>query len=166
MLSAVLALSACGGGGGEGSDNSDPADVPLSQAPELVQRFAGAFNAARAAPRACGDQVMPAVAPLTKWNPKLQAAAQRHADDMSRHNFFSHIGSDGSETDGRAKEAGYKPVVEGENLMRSTGNNSNAAKLTDVWLSSAGHCRTLMAAEARTVAVAQNGQFTVMLYGP
>jgi len=36
-LAASLALTACGGGGDDGP--GDPADVPLAQAPALVQQF-------------------------------------------------------------------------------------------------------------------------------
>jgi len=40
-------------------------------------------------------------------SPKLTAAAQGHSDDMAHHNYFSHIGFDGSTLALRINAAGY-----------------------------------------------------------
>jgi len=40
-------------------------------------------------------------------DPRLEKAAQEHARDMGRHGSSTHIGSDGSTPDQRARTAGY-----------------------------------------------------------
>ncbi|EWS66712.1 Cysteine-rich secretory protein family protein [Hydrogenophaga sp. T4] len=154
-------LAACGGGSDDGG-NGDSADVPLSSAPALVQQYAGLFNAARAQSRQCGTVSAPAVAPLTDWNSKLQQAAQKHADDMAKNNFLGHIGSDGSSIDSRTKAFGYTGVTVAENAAGFLGSPQ---RIMNAWMQSQGHCLGIMAEMARSVALAQSGKYTVMLYG-
>lgn len=156
----VLALSACGGGSDDGSGSGDSADVPLAQAPAVVQQYAGLFNSARAQSRQCGNQSMPAVDPLSKWNPKLQASAQAHADDMNAKDYFSHVRQDGkSEID-----YGYTGMPTAENLMKGSSSTS-PARHVEIWLGSPGHCIAIMNSLSKTVAVARSGAYTVMVYG-
>jgi uncharacterized protein YkwD len=158
----VLALTACGGGGGDDDGGGDAADVPLSQAPAVVQQYAALFNAARSQSRNCGAVAAPAVQPLTKWNPRLQDSAQKHADDMASKNFFSHTGSDGSDLNVRASRSGYKGIPVSENLA---GGKASAETIVALWMNSQGHCLGIMADMARSVALAQNGKYTVMVFG-
>lgn len=157
----ALALSACGGGGGS-DEGGDPADVPLAQAPALVQQYAALFNVARAKARNCGQDAMPAVQPLTEWNPKLQASAQVHADDMNTKGHFSHIGSDGSDANARAAAHGYIGLVTAENLA---GGRGSPTAITNLWLGSDGHCRAIMDSLSHSVVLAQSGKYTVMVFG-
>lgn len=164
LAAVAFAMTACGGGGDDDnvSGGGDPFDQPISAAPAMVQEFATHLNAARAQARVCGDTPAPAVQPLTKWNPRLQDAAQGHADDMNANGFFSHTGSDGSTAADRRIRSGYKGFGIAENLMRGEGS---AQRFVEVWLNSPGHCRALMTDTAKTVAVARRGIYTVMLYG-
>jgi len=161
LIFSTVFLVACGGGGDDGNGGGgDPADVPLSQAPALVQQYAAEFNAARAVPRSCGGQAMPAVQPLSKWNPKLQASAQAHADDMTAKGYYSHVRQDGkSEVD-----YGYTGMPTAENLMKGSSSTS-PVRHVEIWLDSPGHCVAIMNELSKTVAVARSGVYTVMVYG-
>lgn len=161
VLAMMTGLSACGGGSDEGG-GGDPADVPLSAAPALVQQYAGLFNSARAQARTCGSVSAPAVPALEKWNPKMQQAAQKHADDMARNNFFSHTGSDGSDADSRNKSFGYQGLTVVEN---AAGGRGSPQAIMNAWMQSQGHCLGIMAELARSVALAQSGKYTVMVFG-
>lgn len=162
--SALVFLSACGGGGGDAAPAGpgDPADVPLAQAPALVQQYAALFNNARAQARSCGTVPAPAVQPLTKWSPKLQQAAQKHADDMAANKFFSHTGSDGSDVNARNLAVGYQGTAVAENLAGGAGSPQ---AIVQAWMNSQGHCLGIMAGLAQSVAVAKNGVYTVMVFG-
>lgn len=157
----VLALSACGGGD-EGGGGGDPADVPLAQAPAQVQQYAALFNAARSQNRTCGSVPAPAVQPLTKWNPALQQAAQKHADDLSGRDVLTHTGADGSDVNSRSKAAGYNGFVVSENIA---GGRGSPEAIMNAWMNSQGHCIGIMAGMANSVALAQNGKYTVMVFG-
>ena len=165
MVLATSALTACGGGdgGGTGSDANDPSTVPLSQAPALVQDYAALLNAARAVPRNCGSTPAPAVGPLTKWNPKLQASAQRHSDDMAVNNFFSHTGSDGSNSYSRAADAGYPRSGAADDILsRSIG--ASPSQIVDAWVASPGHCSSVMYGGHTIVTAATNGMYTTVVF--
>jgi uncharacterized protein YkwD len=158
VIATSLALTACGGGGDGDNGPGDSADVPLSQAPALVQQYAALFNAARSQPRTCGTQSMPAVQPLSKWNPNLQASAQAHADDMAAKGYFSHDRRDGK----TAVDFGYKGMVTAENLA---GGSSTPAHITSLWLNSPGHCAAIMNQLSNTVVIGRSGNYTVMVFG-
>jgi uncharacterized protein YkwD len=128
----------------------------------MVQQYATLFNAARAETRTCGTVSAPAVPPLTKWNPRLQQAAQKHADDMAARDFFSHTGSDGSDVNSRVAAAGYEGEAVAENLLKGRVTPQVAVQ---AWLNSQGHCLGIMAVLAKSVAVAQRGQHFVMVFG-
>ncbi|MFB7469781.1 sigma-70 family RNA polymerase sigma factor [Kitasatospora sp. NPDC056184] len=51
-------------------------------------------------------------------DPKLHAAAQKHAEDMVARNYFDHAAPDGSRADTRLTAAGYRWSQWGENLDR------------------------------------------------
>ncbi|MFJ9608794.1 sigma-70 family RNA polymerase sigma factor [Kitasatospora sp. NPDC101176] len=56
-------------------------------------------------------------APL-RIDPRLHAAAQKHAEDMVARGFFDHVNPDGVRTDARITAAGYRWSQWGENLDR------------------------------------------------
>lgn len=120
---------------------AEPFEPPAaSQAPEVAARVLALVNSARAQPRQCGDQTMPAAAPL-KLNARLNDAAQAHAQDMARHSYFSHTGRDGSQVGTRATRAGYAWRQIGENIAAGQMRPEMAV---DGWLKSPGHCINLM----------------------
>lgn len=97
-------------------------------------------NAARAQPRMCGAQAMPAVPPLA-WDARLFSAASGHALDMAVRNYFSHTGLDGRAVAQRVSAEGYGWRSVGENL--AAGERTIDGVIAG-WLSSPGHCSNLM----------------------
>jgi uncharacterized protein YkwD len=100
-----------------------------------------AVNAARAAPRTCGEQSF-AAAPPVSWNAALGAAALAHSRDMANQKYFSHQGKDGTVAGDRARQAGYDWRRIGENI--AVGMRSPEAAVAG-WLASPGHCANIMA---------------------
>ncbi len=116
-------------------------DVACDAATTAIQsRMLALINEARASARNCGDTLFPAVAALT-WNQRLENAAAKHSEDMSKHNFFSHIGSDGSSAALRATTADYNWMIVGENIAAG---QSTATLAVEGWLESPGHCANIM----------------------
>ncbi|MFN7121760.1 MAG: CAP domain-containing protein [Hydrogenophaga sp.] len=174
-LGLALCLSACGGGGDDGPSAAAPATVgptPVSAtgaAPstggatalvaldattscglanfraELLQQI----NAARAQPRTCGTNTLPAATPLA-WNDRLFSAAARHSRDMAVNNYFSHTSQDGRTFSRRITDEGYAWSFAGENIAAG---QSTVADVVSGWLASPGHCANIMRAEFRDVAV-------------
>lgn len=99
-----------------------------------------AVNQARAQPRRCGEQSLPAAPPVSLSDVLLRAA-QAHAADMAEHGYFSHTGRDGSQVGQRASRAGYTWRRIGENLAAG---QTTAAQVVQGWLDSPGHCANLM----------------------
>ena len=97
-------------------------------------------NAARAAPRACGNRRFAPVPPL-EWDDRLAAAALAHSGDMANRNYLDHLGKDGSEPAGRVRWEGYDWQDVGENIAAGQGF---AAEVVAGWLSSPVHCANIM----------------------
>jgi uncharacterized protein YkwD len=116
-------------------------------APALVDRVAveqrvlELVNAARGEARTCGRDRYEAAAPLT-LAPALTSAALLHAGDMARRGSLGHQGSDGSSSGDRITRAGYLWQASGENVA---GGQRDADAVVAAWLTSPGHCATLMA---------------------
>lgn len=98
-------------------------------------------NAARARPRACGDQVFAATAPLA-WSDALADAALAHSRDMAARDYFDHVDSSGRSVTQRATRAGYRWHRIGENIAGGLGSPE---QVVGGWLASPGHCANLMA---------------------
>lgn len=117
---------------------------------QIETRALALINAARAEGRFCGEQYFPAV-PALSWNALLYAAAHAHSEDMAGYNFFSHTGSSGSTAGQRISSSGYSWSAVAENIAAG---HTNVRSAIDGWLDSPGHCRNLMGADYREVAVA------------
>lgn len=125
------------------SDSSPTSRSSTAQQCELTdhkREMLSHINAARSQDRQCGSQRFTAVKPLV-WNCSLEAAAQRHTDDMAEHDYFSHTGSDGQEVQHRVSDSGYTWQAVGENI--AAGHLSSDAAIKG-WLDSPGHCRNIM----------------------
>jgi uncharacterized protein YkwD len=73
-------------------------------------------------------------------DPRLTAAAQRHANDMLRNKNYSHTGSDDSSPRARIAEAGYGGAEStGEIVYWGTGSAATASAALAFWMESAGH---------------------------
>ena len=68
----------------------------------------------------------------------LARAAQAHANDMSRHNYFSHKSRNGARLSDRVRRAGYKFCYAAENIAHG---QLNAASVMSAWMNSPGHRR-------------------------
>lgn len=123
---------------------------PAEAAPAVARRVLALVNAARAAPRRCGDKDFAATGPL-KLNAVLDRAAFTHAADMALKDFFSHTGSDGSSVLVRATRFGYDGRALGENIAAG---QSTPEAAVDAWLNSPSHCETLMTPRYREMGIA------------
>lgn len=113
---------------------------------EVLQRV----NALRAAGAVCGGDTFPATNAVS-WNAQLLQAALGHSADMAQKNYFSHTSQDGRTLGQRVTAAGYVWSNVGENI--AAGQQSVEQVVTG-WANSPGHCRNLMNANFRDVAVA------------
>ena len=172
----ALLLGGCGGSGNTSGDSSGGSYGSTGTTSSLgCSDVAGAsatvlarINALRAVARQCGSTRFAAAGALS-WSGTLASAAQAHASDMARSNYFDHIGLDGSTPASRARRAGYTSDQVGENI--GAGYASAEAALQG-WLASAGHCSALMNAGFQEVALActpsstaQYGSYWVLMLG-
>ncbi len=74
-------------------------------------------------------------------DPRLTAAAQRHADDLAVNGIErGHIGSDGSSPRARVLDAGYaKPGGTSEILFWGSGTRATPSTALDLWMQSPPH---------------------------
>jgi uncharacterized protein YkwD len=72
-------------------------------------------------------------------DPRLTAAAQRHANDMLRNGLNGHIGSDGSSPQVRITDAGYRSRYSGEIVYWGTGSAASTNTALDMWMQSPPH---------------------------
>lgn len=114
--------------------------VRLPDWPDAGRVVLQAVNAARAAPRTCGDRFYPAVPPLV-WNDALGNAALAHSREMAQLRYFAHQGKDGTVVGDRANRAGYAWRSIGENIASGLGTPEDAVA---GWLASPGHCANIM----------------------
>lgn len=140
-LVAISLLCACGGSGtnmpapstgggttGGGTTGGGTAGGGTTGGPATVDTasFAQLLNGVRASNGAGA----------VTFDARLAAAAQAHSDDMSRNNFFSHIGSDGSTVGDRVSAQGYTWRNVSENIAH--GQRSEAEVMT-AWTNSPSH---------------------------
>jgi len=110
-------------------------------APEGVgEATLAAVNAARAAPRKCGDEQFAAAPPL-RLNHALDAAALSHSQYMAQLRWFKHQQKNGSVVGDRALRAGYRWRTIGENIASG---QRTAQEAVEGWLDSPGHCANIM----------------------
>ena len=81
--------------------------------------------------------------PLTE-DSRLQAAAQTHAEDMGRRDFYRHRNPDGVEPDGRIRATGFSGRSTGENIHWGVGINASPARIVDGWMASPGHRENIL----------------------
>ena len=76
-------------------------------------------------------------------NGRLARAARRHAADMARHNYFSHVSGRGSSPLRRVRATGWRRGV-GEALAWGCGVQSTPAATVAAWMASSGHRAIIM----------------------
>lgn len=93
---------------------------------------------------------------------QLQAAAQAHADDMSRTGNFSHTGSNGSNVASRIRSAGYRACFYAENIAQG---QASTAQVFQDFMASPGHRRNMVAAQATQFGFAETNGYWVLVLG-
>lgn len=94
---------------------------------------------------------------------KLNASAQRHADDMSANSYFSHTSADGRSWVSRQRAAGWKKPG-GENIASGY---ASAASVMSAWMESPGHRRNIVNCKFRHIGVGftAEGEYWVQNFG-
>jgi uncharacterized protein YkwD len=88
-------------------------------------------------------------------DPRLTAAAQRHADDMLRNGLNGHVGSDGSSPQVRITDAGYtRASYTGELVFWGTGSAGSPSVALDMWMQSPPHRAIILNCAYTTVGFA------------
>lgn len=120
------------------------------------------INKARSMKCKCGNETQKA-APALVWDDKLTEAAQKHANDMSSKNFFSHKGSDKSSVDERIEREGFEWQLVGENIADGY---MSEAHVIEGWMDSPGHCKNMMnpGFSHVGVAVSSDGRYWVQVF--
>lgn len=124
-LGTLLGLGACGGGSGsagsggpvgptttaenpgESPDQSEPADKPFVRPSGPLTRKEAQRYVLDLVNRDRKANGLPPV----RWDETAAKAGQRHTDDMARHGFTAHLGSDGSSPEQRHTDAGGVDMV-------------------------------------------------------
>ncbi|MEL6839788.1 MAG: CAP domain-containing protein [Pseudomonadota bacterium] len=129
--------------------------VQVSSAPaNITGSFGTDLNAFRAA------QGRGSVAP----DPKLQRAAQRHADDMVARGYFSHQSRGGPHGDTMAQRlaaSGCQSGASAENIAQ--GQTSEAAVFA-AWQNSTGHRRNMLGARYTEYGLGRSGNTWVLVF--
>lgn len=118
-----------------------------------------AVNALRTSGCDCGGEAMPPVVPL-EWSAHLANASQKHSEDMYKHQFFNHKGSDNSTVDIRVDNTGFAWRLLGENIARG---NFDEVSAVEAWRLSKGHCLQMMHADYTQVGVGRMGNYWTMV---
>lgn len=152
--------------GREGGSAAEPVAVFTEHAPTDAPRIAPVLkspprrnvtasavlaptNVRRAQGAVCGSSSMSPV-PALSWNRDLAEAAQAHAEDMARRNYFDHVSPDGRTPSERIHAAGFTGRAVGENI--ASGQNTVESVMA-AWMKSPGHCLNIMRPEYRYLGV-------------
>lgn len=146
LLLAILPLliAACGP---DTSVNSCPSDS-REEVCEVLRRV----NEARAA------EALPPLA----WDGSLALAAQRHAEDMVIHGYFSHTSRDGRSFVDRVRETAYAGNPSGENI--AAGYPSPEA-VVGGWMNSPGHRANILSGRSTDLGVGRAENHWVQVFG-
>ena len=97
--------------------------------------------------------------PRLRPDPKLDLAAQKHAQNMLARSYYGHQSPEGTTVLERAQEAGYRPRFVGENLAQG---QESIDQVVEGWMASAVHREHILSAVfsdvGSGVAVGTNGQ--------
>ena len=124
---------------------------------EMTQRV----NEIRAKGCNCGGRYMPPVGPVS-WNDRIGMAAARHAIDMDRFDYFSHISRDGRDIGDRITATGYRWYYVSENIAWGYRDIDSVLR---GWLKSPSHCRNMMNPRLKHMGVAKKGTYWVQDFG-
>lgn len=92
---------------------------------------------------------------------RLTRAAQAYAEDMARHDYFSHTGRDGSNVMTRARAAGCQGRGYAENI--AWGQRS-AQEAFSGWAASSGHLRNMLGSNYGAFGLGQSAGYWVLVF--
>jgi uncharacterized protein YkwD len=90
--------------------------------------------------RVNAERAAAGVAPLLP-DPRLDAAAQRHAEDMLVRSYYNHLSPDGTSPTTRTRQSGYAGRIVGENIARGA---FSVQEVMNNWMGSTEHRRNLL----------------------
>jgi uncharacterized protein YkwD len=97
-------------------------------------------------------------------DPRLTAAAQRHADDMVVNGLDGgHIGSDGSSPHARIVDAGYRAGYTSEIIYWGTGSRATPSAALDLWMESPVHRAVILDCALNAVGIATAWRGNMMI---
>lgn len=121
-----------------------------------------AVNALRARGCRCpGGEWFGPANPL-RVDERLNHAAQAHAEDMQRRNYFSHTSPNGDDAGDRARKAGYSWSSIGENIAWG---QPTPESVVESWRNSRGHCTNMMNPAYQHIGVGKAGVYWVQALG-
>lgn len=129
---------------------SSDAYCNMVQGDVFKERLIAAVNVLRASEQQCGDQILPASAPLA-WSVKLQKVAYEHSSQMAITNVVSHISLDARHPADRVRAVGYRFASLAENICAGVYDVSGVIK---AWLESPSHCKQMLSADYTEFGVA------------
>ena len=94
-------------------------------------------------------------------SPQLRSAAQKHAADMAKNNYFSHTGLDGSSAGDRITAEGYPWSRWGENI--ASGYQTPQDVLTG-WMNSSGHRANILNCNFTAIGVGYDDSLWVQVF--
>lgn len=169
-------LVACDGGGdstGSGGDvklddslsglgpgDPSPQDPPDGQLNDFQALMLDLINDARSQSRNCGTEFFPE-APPVNWDERIEAATQKHAEDMADTGIVSHTGSDGSNPGDRLLTEGYEFFSWSDNVLFG---RSDAGSALDAFLGSTSHCASIMNPDMQDVGAGNVGNYWNILF--
>ena len=121
------------------SDFDDSA--PMEMATSMAQQVLNITNSQRARVGA---------SPL-RLQSQLIAAAQAHSNDMARHLFMSHTGSNGSSMADRIRRHGYRGGWLAENVAMGQSSSQDVMR---AWMNSSGHRKNILRRNYRYMGIA------------
>lgn len=139
-----------------------PAPAPSTPPTVFATELLGLVNEARARGHDCNTEGVFGAAGAVTLESLLTTAAQAHAEDMNKNDYFSHTGQDGSGIGDRVDRTGYAWRLVGENIGSGY---TDAAAVTADWLKSDGHCANLMKPDYLHMGVGKSGEVWVQVFG-
>lgn len=132
MIAALCAMTACSQAPALGADT--PENPKLTKVLRLV-------NQERSKPQICGVKRFKRAKAL-RYDDALSQAAQSHAEDMARNDFFKHVSLDGRTFVDRISATSYRGDPAAENIASG---QQTARQAVRGWMNSPPHCRNIMA---------------------
>jgi uncharacterized protein YkwD len=108
------------------------ADAPVLRAPAAAEAAVACIVNA--------ERIVRGLPPLAR-DPRLDAAAQGHSDDMATRGYLAHESPEGAGPGERAAAAGYPYATLSENVASGY---VTARLVMDGWMASPGHCQAVL----------------------